>query len=138
MARKQPPRPTEGELAILQVLWERGPSTVRQVNDALGGAGDAGPATKPGYTTTLKLMQIMADKGLVRRRESGRLHIYTAVTAQDRTQRRLVRDLLARAFGGSAGKLAMAALSAGKVSAEEMKQIRMLLDTKGESDERAD
>src|SRR5215471_20111882 len=92
------PRPTDAELAILRILWERGPSTVRQVHDQL--ARDRSAA----YTTALKLLQIMTEKGLVERDERERTHVYKAKLSEDQTQRQLVRDLLDRAFGGSAGK----------------------------------
>ena len=116
------PRPTEAELAILRVLWERGPSTVRQVNDALSASRDTG------YTTTLKLMQIMADKGLVTRDERARTHVYAARLPQDQTQRQLVSDLVDRAFGGSAAALVLQALNAHPASAEELGEIRRLID----------
>jgi predicted transcriptional regulator len=116
------PRPTDAELAILRVLWERGPATVRQVHEAL--AGDR--AT--GYTTTLKLMQIMAEKGLVTRDESARTHVYEARVSRDRTQRQLVSDLIDRAFGGSAAALVLQALSAQPASDEELGEIRRLID----------
>ena len=109
-------KPTDGELEILQVLWDRGPSTVRDVAEALGRTN--------AYTTVLKLLQIMTGKRLVQRRESGRLHIYTAASSRDQTQRHLVRDLLRRAFDGSAAQLVMQALSTGKASAEELADIR--------------
>jgi BlaI family transcriptional regulator, penicillinase repressor len=116
------PRPTDGELSILRVLWERGPSTVRQVHDELG-------TRQPvGYTTVLKLLQIMTDKGLVTRDESQRTHVYKARLPEDQTQRQLVRDLLDRAFAGSARKLIMQALSVEKASPEELAAIRQLLD----------
>ena len=121
MARR-PPRPTDAELAILRVLWEQGPATVRQVHDALAGTRETG------YTTTLKLMQIMAEKGLVTRDESARTHVYRARRSRDETQRQLVSDLLDRAFGGSAAALVMQALSAQPASAEELREIRRLLD----------
>src|SRR5919108_4077049 len=109
------PRPTDAELAILRVLWERGPSTVRQVHDVLvsrvGGTA---------YTTALKLLQIMTEKGLVRRDESDRTHVYQARLTEEQTQRQLVRDLLDRAFGGSASKLVMQALAARRASPEEL------------------
>jgi len=89
------PRPTDSELAILTILWERGPSTVRQVHEALADERDTG------YTTTLKLMQIMADKGLVTRNESARTHVYSAMASEEQTQRQLLKDLVDRAFGGS-------------------------------------
>ena len=114
-------RPTDAELAILHVLWERGPSTVRQVFEALVGARETG------YTTTLKLMQIMAEKGLVRRDESARTHIYSARVSRDKTQQHLVRDLLDRAFGGSAATLVMQALSSHPTSAEERRDIEQLI-----------
>ena len=115
------PRPTDGELAILQVLWQQGPSTVRRVHEALY------PERKTGYTTTLKLMQIMAQKGLVRRDVSERRHVYDAAVSEDRTQQQLIGDLLAQAFDGSARKLIMQALAAKKVSPEELAEIRKLL-----------
>jgi len=122
MARHKTPRPTDRELAILRVLWERGPSTVRQVNEAIN------RDRSTGYTTTLKLMQIMAEKGLVARDESDRTHIYTAYAGQEQTQRELVGDLMDRAFGGSARKLVMQALAAKKVSARELAKIKKILD----------
>jgi BlaI family transcriptional regulator, penicillinase repressor len=116
------PRPTDTELAILRVLWERGPSTVRQVHEALASARETG------YTTTLKLMQIMAEKGLVTRDASARTHVYAARLTQDETQRQLVSDLMDRAFGGSAAALVMQALSAHPASAEELAEIRRLIE----------
>lgn len=116
------PRPTEAELAILRVLWDKGPSTVRQVNDVLSESRDTG------YTTTLKLMQIMAEKGLVTRDEENRTHIYTARWSQDQTQRQLVSDLVDRAFGGSAAALVLQALSAHPASARELSEIQRLID----------
>jgi len=116
------PRPTDAELAILRVLWERGAATVRQVHEVLAEARDTG------YTTTLKLMQIMAEKGLVTRDESARTHVYAARLTRDETQQQLVSDLLDRAFGGSAAALVLQALSAGETSPEELKQIRELID----------
>jgi BlaI family transcriptional regulator, penicillinase repressor len=116
------PRPTDAELAILRVLWEHGPSTVRQVHEALAGTRDTG------YTTTLKLMQIMADKRLVTRDESARTHVYTASVNEERTQGQLVKDLVDRAFGGSAKALVLRALSAEGTTAEELRDIRKLID----------
>jgi len=121
MARSQP-RPTDTELAILRVLWERGASTVRQVHDALAGTRDTG------YTTTLKLMQIMADKGLVTRNETERTHVYSAIAGQEQTQRQLVQDLVDRAFGGSAAQLVLRALSTDDATDAELKEIRKLID----------
>lgn len=117
------PRPTDAELAILRVLWRRGPSTVRQVLEELGG--------ETGYTTVLKLMQIMTEKGLVTRDESERTHVYEARLPEEETQKQLVTDLLERAFSGSATKLVMQALSARKATAKELAQIRALLDEMG-------
>src|SRR5262245_19633993 len=116
------PRPTPAELEILRVLWQRGPSTVREVYETL----NQGRAT--GYTTVLKLLQIMADKGLVSRDESNRAHVYAPRAAEAQTQRQLVRDLLDRAFDGSAAKLVMQALTARKTSPEEIAHIRRLLE----------
>lgn len=115
-------RPTSAELEILSVLWQRGPSTVRDVYNVLG-------RTRPiGYTTALKLMQIMAEKGLVLRNEDQRAHVYEARAPQDQTQKQLVRDLVDRAFNGSALNLVMQALSARKATRAELAQIRKLLD----------
>jgi predicted transcriptional regulator len=114
------PRPTDSELAILGVLWQRGPSTVRQVHEALG--------EQTGYTTILKLLQIMIEKGLVTRDESERTHVYQARLAEEETQQQLVSDLLERAFSGSAKKLVMQALSTRKASPAELAEIRKLLD----------
>ena len=122
MAARAPAKPTVAELEILRALWERGPSTVRAVHEAL--SADRGT----GYTTILKMMQRMTNKGLLSRDESARTHVYTARYSQDRTQTQLVRDLLQRAFGGSARALVMQALSAGSVSTDELQQIRKLLD----------
>ena len=116
------PRPTDAELAILRVLWERGPSTVRQVHDVLS-------RERPtAYTTALKLLQIMTEKGLVRRDETDRTHIYHPRLSEEQTQRQLVRDLLDRAFGGSASKLVMQALASKRASAEELAEIRRMLE----------
>ena len=116
------PRPTDSELAILRILWRRGPSTVRQVHEALADTRDTG------YTTTLKLMQIMADKGLVTRDESARTHIYATLATEQQTQRQLVKDLVDRAFGGSAAALVLQALNAEGATAAELKEIRRLID----------
>jgi predicted transcriptional regulator len=121
------PRPTDAELAILRVLWERGPSTVRQVHEALAGERETG------YTTTLKLMQIMVEKGLLTRDASSRTHVYAATVPQDQTQRLLVADLVDRAFGGSAAELVMQALSARPVTPEQLEEIRQLIKEEEES-----
>lgn len=118
----EPPRPTDAELAILRVLWRRGPSTVKEVHDELTRRVPAA------YTTTLKQLQIMAEKGLVSRDESQRAHLYTARLPEEQTQTQLVRDLLDRAFEGSASRLVQRALSSRPASAEELAEIRHLLD----------
>jgi BlaI family transcriptional regulator, penicillinase repressor len=116
------PRPTDAELEILTVLWSRGPSTVREVHDVIA-------HRKPAqYTTTLKLMQIMTDKGLVRRDEKQRAHVYEASRSRELTQRQLAGDLLERGFFGSAKSLLMGALSARKASKEELAELRAFLD----------
>lgn len=116
------PRPTDGELGILRVLWKVGPTTVRQVHEQLGGGqGD-------GYTTTLKLMQIMHQKGLVSRDESERAHVYTAAVAKDDTQQQLLGDLMQRVFDGSRESLVLQALGSGTATREELDRIRTLLD----------
>lgn len=116
------PRPTDAELAILRVLWRRGASTVRQVHEELSRHNDTG------YTTVLKMLQIMTEKGLVERDESQRAHVYSAALEETRTLGRLVGDLLDRAFEGSSGRLVMRALEERPVSPEEMAEIRRLLD----------
>jgi predicted transcriptional regulator len=122
MAKKTFPRPTDAELAILKILWQRGPCTVRQVYEALN-------EDKPtGYTTALKLLQIMAEKGLVQRDESERTHIYHARPSEEQTQRQLLDDLLQRAFDGSAQKLVLQALAGRRTSPHELAAIRQLLD----------
>ena len=113
-------KPTEAELQILQVLWRRGPSSVRDVHVDLG--------QRTGYTTVLKLMQIMTDKGLLVRDDRERSHIYRAAQPEAHTQRRLAGDLMQRAFGGSARKLIAAALSSRRATAQELDEIRTLLD----------
>ncbi|MHC1765060.1 MAG: BlaI/MecI/CopY family transcriptional regulator [Verrucomicrobiia bacterium] len=119
MPKPELPRPTEGELAILRVLWKCGPSTVREVQESLG--------TDAGYTTVLKLMQIMAAKGLVHRNKTERTHVYAATAPESATQRQLVRHLLDRAFEGSAAKLVMQVLSVKRASPNELAEIRRLL-----------
>lgn len=117
-----PPRPTDAELEILAVLWARGPATVREVHEEIN-------KRKPAqYTTVLKMMQIMAEKALVRRDESERAHVYEPCRSKEWTRRQLAGDLLERAFGGSAASFVMGALSARKASREELKEIRKLLD----------
>jgi BlaI family penicillinase repressor len=122
MDRKTPSRPTAGELEILGVLWKRGSSTVRDIQRILN------QERPTGYTTVLKLLQIMAAKGLVRRDEKQRAHVYAARQPREQVQRHLVRDLLERAFEGSAKSLVMQVLAAKKASAPELSEIRRLLD----------
>ena len=122
MSRATVPRPTDAELAILRILWDRGPSTVRQVHEILANERQAA------YTTALKLLQIMTEKGLVERDERDRTHIYRARLSEETTQRQLVRDLLDRAFGGSSSKLVMQALASKRASAEELRDIRKAID----------
>jgi BlaI family transcriptional regulator, penicillinase repressor len=116
-------KPTDAELGILRVLWSRGPSTVRQIAEDMG--------RQAGYTTILKLLQIMTEKGLVVRDEAARTHVYQAAYTQDQTQRQLVTDLVDRAFDGSAAKLVLQALAASKASPEELAEIRKLLRAAG-------
>jgi BlaI family penicillinase repressor len=119
---RQPPRPTDAELEILTVLWSRGPSTVRDVHESIN-------RRKPAqYSTVLKFLQIMAEKGLVRRDEKQRAHIYEAAQPREWTQQRLAGDLLQKAFGGSAKNFLMGALSARKASKQEVSEMRRMLD----------
>lgn len=115
------PLPTEAELAILQIVWNRGPSTVREVHSALRDR-------QTGYTTTLKQMQVMTDKGLLKRNERYRSHVYEARVPREQTQLRLTKTLLARAFDGSAKDLVLGALSAQPISRSELDEIRQMLD----------
>ena len=119
-------KPTTAELAILQVLWSRGPSTVREVAQAMGREG--------AYTTVLKQLQIMTDKRLVRRDESARTHVYEAVYSEDQTQKQIVTDLVDRVFDGSAAKLVMQALATRRASPGELREIRRLLAEYKEKD----
>jgi predicted transcriptional regulator len=118
--KQNPKKPTNAEVVILRVLWSRGPSTVRQVARAMG--------REAAYTTVLKLMQNMTDKGLVVRDESSRTHVYSAAAPEEQTQRQLVTDMLDKVFDGSAAKLIMQALAATKTSPRELAEIRKLLD----------
>lgn len=122
MARRPTSGPTDAELEILTVLWDRGPSTVREVNVAVG------ELRPTGYTTTLKLMQIMTEKGLLVRDKSNRTHCYHPASSKEKTQRQLVKNLLGRAFDGSAAQLVLRALSTEKASPEELAKIRGVLD----------
>jgi len=120
--RRKPTQPTEGELEILQVLWDLGSGTVRQVHDRLNEQREIG------YTTVLKLMQIMTEKNLVARDESQRTHVYRAKHRKHQTQKRIVTDLVKRAFDGSTNQLVMRALESRQVSSEEIDELRRLLD----------
>lgn len=118
------PRPTEGELELLRILWERGPSTVRDIHQDLN-------SRRPlGYTSVLKLLQIMTDKGLVEREESGKAHIYHPAASQNETQDQLVRDISERLFAGSAAQLAMHALALEPVNEHDLDALRTLIDLK--------
>jgi predicted transcriptional regulator len=126
------PRPTDAELAILRVLWTRGPSTVRQVHESL-------VRERPSaYTTALKMLQIMTEKGLVERDESDRTHIYRARLSEEQTQQQLVGDLLDRAFGGSASKLVMQALATTRATPDELREIRQLIERRSRGEGRHD
>jgi predicted transcriptional regulator len=123
------PIPSNAELEILQVLWKNGPSTVRSVHDVLS------RERAVGYTTVLKIMQVMAEKRLVTRDESERSHVYAPAVEEKSVKRRLVSDLLDKAFDGSAAQLVMQALSDKKASAEDLKQIRKLLNESARNEE---
>jgi predicted transcriptional regulator len=120
------PKPTEGELELLRVLWAKGSATVRELHDSLS------LERVLGYTTVLKLLQIMTEKGLVQRREVGRAHVYRATASQEETQTQLLRDLSERLFSGSAAQLAMHALTMEPASRDELKEIRKLIDRRQE------
>ena len=122
MKKKSSPKPTEAELEILQILWDSGPSTVRFVNDKLNLKKEVG------YTTTLKIMQIMTEKNLLARDEENKSHIYSAVYKKDETQKVLLDKFLESAFGGSASKLVLQALGNRKTSKKEIEEIRKFLD----------
>jgi predicted transcriptional regulator len=121
MSKKQPPKPTKGELEIMQVLWERGPSTVRQVFRTLS------KQKKTTYNTVLKLMQIMTDKRLVNRDTSERPQVYEAAVTAEQAERRLVQDVLSRVCGGSASRLVLHALTAKRPSAEDFAEVKRII-----------
>jgi BlaI family transcriptional regulator, penicillinase repressor len=125
MPRRRSPQPTEVELAILRVLWEGGPSTVREVHAVLL---EQRERQDTGYSTTLKMMQVMTDKGLLKRDESRRPQVYRPAVAEDETQRRMVDDLVRRVFGGSARKLVLRAVESEHVTPDELAEIRRLLE----------
>jgi len=120
--KQTPQKPTAAELEILHVLWSRGPSTVREVHDALGDTKDVG------YTSVLKFLQIMTTKGLVKRNETQRAHVYEACLPAEQTKRQLAGDILQRVFEGSASQLMMHALAGKKASREEIEELRRLLN----------
>ncbi|MBN8678182.1 MAG: BlaI/MecI/CopY family transcriptional regulator [Chitinophagales bacterium] len=122
-------KPTDSELEILHILWEQGPSTVRTVNDLLNEQRRSSQKAKDsaGYTTTLKLMQIMFEKGLVSRQEDGRTHIYTAIVQESDTQDLLLQDFVDNAFRGSTARLVMQALGNHEASSEELDEIKALI-----------
>ncbi len=122
MKKSKLPKPTDAEVAILRVLWQRGPTTVREVWERLN------PTQGTGYTTVLKIMQIMCEKGLLARDETDRSHVYRAARSEGQTQRQVVGHLLERLFSGSAPKLVMQALAAKKATPAELAEIRKLLD----------
>ncbi len=124
MTTSKPPRPTDAELAILRILWDRGASTVRQVHETLSRERPSA------YTTALKMLQIMTEKGLVRRDDRDRTHIYQSKLTEEQTQRQLVRDLVDRAFAGSASKLVLQALATKRATPDELDEIRKLIETR--------
>jgi predicted transcriptional regulator len=131
--KQAPPKPTPSELEILHVLWNKGPSTVRDVLDALS------EKKSLGYTGVLKLLQIMTAKGMVRRDESQRAHVYEAVRPAEQTKRQLATDMLQRVFEGSASQLMMHALSGHQTSPKEIEELRRILDAyQGDDDGKAE
>ena len=120
--KRSPQKPTASELEILRVLWARGPSTVREVLDSLN------EKKSMGYTTVLKLLQIMTTKGTVQRNETQRAHVYEAGLPAEQTKRQIAGDMLQRVFEGSASQMMLHALAGGKASAEEIGELRRLLD----------
>jgi BlaI family penicillinase repressor len=128
MGKRNELRPTDAELAILRILWDRGPSTVRQVHEIV-------EVDRPlAYTTTLKLLQIMIEKGLTVREELGRTHVYSASRGEEATQRTLLDDLLERAFGGSASKMLVQVLATEPASSEDREEIRKLIARKSKKE----
>ncbi|HEX7157739.1 MAG TPA: BlaI/MecI/CopY family transcriptional regulator [Edaphobacter sp.] len=124
--KQQLPKPTEVELELLQVLWEKGGATVREIFEVVS------QHRSLGYTSVLKMLQIMTEKGLVERTEAGKAHIYRAAASQEETQSQILRDLSERLFAGSAAQLAMHALSMQPASAEELEEIRRIIRQKKE------
>ncbi len=133
MARRTSTTPTDGELAILRVLWESGPASVREIHNRMVGEREvAGRET--GYSTTLKMMQVMMEKGLLVRDESVRPQVYRPAEAQEKTQLRLLDYLIQKGFGGSAMRLVLRAAAAKRISREELAEIRKLLEQRGGRD----
>ena len=131
--KRTPPKPTASELEILHILWNRGPSTVREVLESLSGKKN------PGYTGVLKLLQIMTAKGSVRRDETNRAHVYEARRPADQTKRQLATDMLQRVFKGSASQLMMHALAGHRASPQEIEELRRILDAyPGDDDGKAE
>jgi BlaI family transcriptional regulator, penicillinase repressor len=122
MTKKQPPKPTEKELEILQILWSRGPSAVKDVHETMGGDSENG------YTTILKLLQIMHEKGLVTRQKSGKLHLYKAVPSQENTRQQIIDKMIDTVFQGSAMQLVVSALGNKKSSKQELQEIKKYLE----------
>lgn len=122
MARPAASQPTEVELQILRVLWDQGPSTARQIHDARTEERDTN------YSTTVKMLSVMLEKGLLKRDETARPHVYRPAASRQATQRRMLRDLIKSAYAGSAGSLVLQALSSQRASPEELAAIRRLLD----------
>jgi len=122
MATTKTIKPTESELEILQILWKKGNASVREVHEELLATKEAG------YTTTLKLMQIMHEKGLVKRDDSSKTHIYQPAVSKEKTQKHLLNKMIDTLFGGSPGELVMQALGNHKASAEELEEIQKILD----------
>lgn len=119
---KEMHKPTDSELEILHILWEKSPCTVREVNDALN------QKQETGYTTTLKFMQIMFEKGLVTREKSGKTHLYTAAVTEEQTQSQMLDRFIDKVFKGSAARLMMQALGSKKASPSEVEELRKMLD----------
>lgn len=130
-SRSQPPRPTDAELAILRVLWKKGQSSVRAVYEALNAKREEPLA----YTTVLRFLQIMTEKGLVHRTDEERAHLYAPAVPAEKTKRQMVGDFIDRVFGGSVHELVLQALGSRKVSAKELKAIRKLLKEASQEDD---
>ncbi len=128
MPRPPSSQPTEVELQILRILWEQGPSTARQIHNRLAEVRDTN------YSTTVKMLSIMLDKGFVRRDETVRPQVFRPAATQQRTQQRMLKDLIQKVYDGSAGSLVLQALASQKASPEELAEIRRVLDELGESE----